>query len=119
MSQLICVMTKPDSATTWIISPAPYAEAVCTADQMNNTVIPARNYETTLAGYQSQTVTVDSDTQLTITTTFDTVDNATAALDAIYHPDPTNNPLTYARKQLMKELRTANNVINNGIISVQ
>jgi hypothetical protein len=112
-------MSKPDSATVWAIAQAPYAESVCTANEMTNIIIPFRNWQVTLTGYQSLNVVTNNDTQITITYTFDTLENATAAQQAIYQPDSTNNPLSYARQQLMRQIRTTNNIINTSTISVE
>ena len=94
MAQLICTMTKPEANTPWIIAQAPYAEAVCTEDEMNNVIIPSRNYNLTLAGYQSASNVESNSTTLVITYAFDTTDNANTALQYIYRPTQTDQPIS-------------------------
>jgi len=110
MAQLICTMTKPDANTPWIIAQAPYAESVCTEDEMNNVIIPARNYNLTLAGYQSSSNVESNSTTLIITYEFDTFDNANTALQYIYRPKQTDQSISYARKELMMKKRLEANV---------
>jgi hypothetical protein len=105
-------MQKEDEGIPWVISQAPYAENFCTQDEMNNIIIPYRNYVNTITGIQSSSVTEISNTELKIVYTFDTLENTYLALSLMRQSD-SNNKISYDRQQLIVQKRLDSNVKHN------
>lgn len=112
MVELIINMQKEDEGIPWVISQAPYAENFCTQDEMNNIIIPYRNYVNTITGIQSSSVTEISNTELKIVYTFDTLENTYLALSLMRQSD-SNNKISYDRQQLIVQKRLDSNVKHN------
>ena len=112
MVELIINMQKENEGIPWVISQSPYAENFCTEDEINNIIIPYRNYVATITGMQSSSVTETSNTELKIVYTFDTLENTYLALSLLRQSD-SNNKISYDRQQLMMQKRLDKNVKHN------
>jgi hypothetical protein len=81
MAQIKQTITRSDSTGPWIFSQAPYAEAVCTEEEMNEIILPYRAATGALIGLTGSTLSEVSDTVMDLTYDFDTDTNRDRALE--------------------------------------
>jgi len=109
MPQFITTFTKSTASTPWIIAQSPYAEAICSEEELNNIVLPSREAVKELPGFISLTVNESSNTTLVMTYSFNTLANAGYAYNNINDFNDAANVKT----NLMVSKREAANVVYN------
>lgn len=119
MSTLTVTWTNetPTINSQWIVVQSPYAEDICTIEEMNNIIIPSRIYISNLPGYQSVEVT-SSGTNLFITYSFDTIENANSANVQLYGNEPTKNTQVISSQTLISNYRKSFNVVYKRDINI-
>ena len=103
MSQVVYTITKERASDPWVVTPAPYAEACCTEQEMLSIITPYREAVAALTGLTNKTVNEISDTVLEVTYVFDTDENRDNGV--VYMTQETTG-----RKDLMTSKRLAANV---------
>jgi hypothetical protein len=93
------IVTKTNSSDPWIIAQSPYAEAICTEEEINSVIIPFRNNVNSLPGFTSTDVNEIDSTNISISYNFDSEANRDSAIAFFKEELPRKNLLKLKREE--------------------